>query len=278
MIEKPKIFAHRGLSSVAPENTLSSIQAAIDSDLEGVEFDVELTRDNQPVVIHQESFLPNSDFDSLTLVGAQVRRSWVREHDLAQITKLDAGKWFKADFEGIKVCSLAQVLALDWKGKTALMEIKDSLFWDAAEANAYHHELLDSVKGHIEKFQASGNDINILSFSKHVLKLCAQTLPQTPLVLVVSDMQHLEAAFNSNLDHLTAVTVSETLGLTQPLVFKQIQGKGKLAYVYEHSNYDHDGDIHQSLEKRRSVWQRLSDAGADGIISNYAQFFRKLAA
>ena len=51
----PLIIAHRGASAVAPENTIAAFQAAIDAGADGIEFDVRLSRDGVPVVIHDET-------------------------------------------------------------------------------------------------------------------------------------------------------------------------------------------------------------------------------
>jgi glycerophosphoryl diester phosphodiesterase len=51
----PLIIAHRGASAVAPENTIAAFKAAITAGADGIEFDVRLTRDGVPVVIHDET-------------------------------------------------------------------------------------------------------------------------------------------------------------------------------------------------------------------------------
>lgn len=51
---KPQIWAHRGASAYAPENTLASFKKAIEMHADGVELDVQLTKDGQLVVIHDE--------------------------------------------------------------------------------------------------------------------------------------------------------------------------------------------------------------------------------
>lgn len=53
-MKKPLIWGHRGASGYAPENTLSSFQLAADMKADGIELDIQLTRDNQIVVIHDE--------------------------------------------------------------------------------------------------------------------------------------------------------------------------------------------------------------------------------
>ena len=51
----PLIIAHRGASAVAPENTIAAFEAAIVAGADGIEFDVRLSRDGVPVVIHDDT-------------------------------------------------------------------------------------------------------------------------------------------------------------------------------------------------------------------------------
>jgi glycerophosphoryl diester phosphodiesterase len=67
------IIAHRGLRHEHPENTRDAIAAALRCPgIHGVEFDVELTRDRQPVVLHQETVVPDERL-SRTLDGKRSR-------------------------------------------------------------------------------------------------------------------------------------------------------------------------------------------------------------
>src|SRR5919205_920211 len=51
----PLIIAHRGASAVAPENTMAAFREAIAAGADGIEFDVHLTRDGVPVIIHDST-------------------------------------------------------------------------------------------------------------------------------------------------------------------------------------------------------------------------------
>ena len=55
-----KIFAHRGARKEAPENTLLAFQKALELGVDGIEFDILLTKDKVPVVTH------NNDLSILT--------------------------------------------------------------------------------------------------------------------------------------------------------------------------------------------------------------------
>ncbi|NRU22051.1 glycerophosphoryl diester phosphodiesterase [Clostridium beijerinckii] len=50
-----KIWAHRGASEYAPENTLEAFELAVAQGADGVELDVQLTKDGELVVIHDET-------------------------------------------------------------------------------------------------------------------------------------------------------------------------------------------------------------------------------
>lgn len=61
MSTKPLVWAHRGASGYAPENTLAAFQKAVDLGADGVELDIQLTKDDQIVVIHDETIDRTSD-------------------------------------------------------------------------------------------------------------------------------------------------------------------------------------------------------------------------
>jgi len=52
---QPLIIGHRGASAMAPENTIAAFEAAIEAGSDGIEFDVRLSSDGVPVVIHDET-------------------------------------------------------------------------------------------------------------------------------------------------------------------------------------------------------------------------------
>lgn len=95
-----EIVAHRGYSARAPENTLAAIERAIAAGADAVEWDVHLTADGVPVVIHD---------DSLERTTTGMGR--VRDHTLAQLRALDAGRWFGPGFAGEPIPTLAEALA-----------------------------------------------------------------------------------------------------------------------------------------------------------------------
>ena len=56
-----KNIAHRGFKGKYPENTLLAFEKAIDVGADGVEFDVQLTKDGEVVIIHDETLDRRTD-------------------------------------------------------------------------------------------------------------------------------------------------------------------------------------------------------------------------
>lgn len=56
-----KIYAHRGYSRKYPENTMIAFEKALAYDCDGIECDIQLTRDKVPVIIHDEKIDRTSD-------------------------------------------------------------------------------------------------------------------------------------------------------------------------------------------------------------------------
>jgi glycerophosphoryl diester phosphodiesterase len=108
------IWAHRGASANAPENTLAAFRAAERAGADGIELDVHLSRDGVPVVIHDD-----------TLDRTTNGRGPVADKRWGEIRRLDAGKWFSKNFAGEHPPSLEEVLTLV-SGRLRLnLEIKD---------------------------------------------------------------------------------------------------------------------------------------------------------
>jgi len=110
------IWAHRGASAVAPDNTLAAFAEAEAAGADGIELDIHLCRDGIPVVIHDDDVERTTD-----------GRGQVAGLRLAELRRLDAGSWFSPRFAGEPVPTLEEVLT--WAGDRLRLnlEIKDYL-------------------------------------------------------------------------------------------------------------------------------------------------------
>ncbi len=95
-----EIWAHRGASRAAPENTIPAFELAVAAGADGIEFDVQLSRDSHVVVIHDETLPRTTD-----------GTGWVKDHTLAELQALKASAG-RDGFAGARIPTLAEVLAL----------------------------------------------------------------------------------------------------------------------------------------------------------------------
>ena len=93
------VTAHRGFSGENPENTLAAFHAAIAAGADMVELDVHLTRDNELVVIHDDTLERTTD-----------GKGNVADKTLAELKALDAGFRFNPRFAGERIPTLTEVL------------------------------------------------------------------------------------------------------------------------------------------------------------------------
>ena len=94
------VIAHRGASGTHPENTMAAFRRAVELGADMIELDVQLTRDGEVVVFHDATLERTTD-------GAGPLSALT----LAELRRLDAGRWFGAAFAGERVPTLAEVLA-----------------------------------------------------------------------------------------------------------------------------------------------------------------------
>lgn len=95
------LCGHRGVASLAPENTLAGLRKAAELGLSWVEIDVQLTKDQKVVVIHDEKVNRCSD-----------GKGKLRKYDWDELRKLDAGSWFDPAFEQERIPKLKDYLGL----------------------------------------------------------------------------------------------------------------------------------------------------------------------
>jgi glycerophosphoryl diester phosphodiesterase len=97
-LPQPVIFAHRGASAHAPENTLAAFELALAQNADAIELDVKLSADGSAVVIH------DSTVDRTT--GSRGR---VKDLSFQQLKLLDAGGSFSEKYRGEKIPALEEV-------------------------------------------------------------------------------------------------------------------------------------------------------------------------
>ncbi len=109
MNDPPLIIGHRGASALAPENTIAAFANALRDGADGVEFDVRLSSDGVPIVIHDATLGRTATIN--TAVSALTS---------AELCEVEVGSWFNRKFPGLarpeydreRLPSVAQVFDL----------------------------------------------------------------------------------------------------------------------------------------------------------------------
>jgi len=164
LIPNPVIFAHRGASSYAPENTLAAFDLALRQGAEAIELDAKLTADGQVVVIHDQTV------DRTTQGSGRVK-----EMSLAQLKELDAGSHFDMKFKGEPIPTLDEVFAAF--GQQLFINVELTNYASLFDA------LPDKAAGLVKQHKLSQRVI-FSSFNPIALLRIHRLLPETPIGLL----------------------------------------------------------------------------------------------
>lgn len=163
----PRWIAHRGGGALAPENTLAGCRLAARLGFRAIEFDVMLTHDGVPVLMHDES-----------LARTTAATGQVPELDWAQLARVDAGSPFHRAWAGEPVPRLEAVLALCADlGLVPNVEIKPAAGYEAATGRV--------VAETVARHWPAGQPLLLSSFSEAALAAAAAEHAGLPRALLV---------------------------------------------------------------------------------------------
>lgn len=163
----PLIFAHRGASAHAPENTLTAFETALRQGAHGIELDAKLSADGHIVVIHDATVNRTTDGTGR-----------VAKMELAALRELDAGSFFSSGHRGERIPTLAEVFELV-VGTRAVVNV---------ELTNYSTPKDGLVEGVCAMVRLFGLEKRVLlsSFLPHNLEMARRLLPQVPRALLAA--------------------------------------------------------------------------------------------
>jgi glycerophosphoryl diester phosphodiesterase len=156
----PIIFAHRGSSAHAPENTLAAFELAVQQGAGAIELDAKLSVDGHIVVIHDQSV------DRTTNGSGKVA-----EMPLSALRELEAGSFFSTSYRGERIPTLDEVF--EAVGKRILINIELTNY--ATPFDALVPKVVELVRRH-----ALGKRVLFSSFFPHNLRRARRLLPEAP--------------------------------------------------------------------------------------------------
>jgi len=237
---KTLIFAHRGANKEAAENTRSAFDHALTYPIDGMETDVQLSRDEVPVLWHDRF---------LAKLGHPVKH--IDDFDYSQLQAMNFASHFSRDAKHEGIMSLQEFLDAYRKRTRLLLEIKNREW----ELRARHEIKVEQTLAMVG--QVSDDRIIISSFNLDSLIYAQQRRPGFPLVYNFEDEQTLE-------DAREVLAAQPFLhGLCMPIatldeaMVNLLRGLGKSIAVYTCNS---DAEIGKALE-----W------GVDILISDLPQ-------
>jgi glycerophosphoryl diester phosphodiesterase len=159
-LSQPIIFAHRGASAQAPENTLAAFELALAQQADAIELDVNLSADGEVIVIH------DTTVDRTTNGHGKVE-----DMTLAALKLLDAGSFRGREFAGEKIPSLEEVFEAVGKRLFINIELKNH--------KAHGTDLVETVCMLVKKHQMQQH-VMFSSFFPNTLSKAHSFLPGVP--------------------------------------------------------------------------------------------------
>ena len=230
---KPLVLAHRGFSGLYPENTRRAFMEAVAiKGCNGFEVDVNMTKDNEPVIIHDH-----------TLDRTTSGKGPVNAMTFKDVQKLDAGSWMDAKFAGEKVMHLDELLELALEHKQLLnIEIKSS----PAPYPGIEEAVLSRVAA------AGAESIVFLSSFNHLsMKRCKELNPNVPAGLL-----YMQPLINAE-DYAAGYALHPQYNLLalEPDLPRRARSKGVAVHAWTANTED--------------AMKLCIKCGVDGIITNF---------
>jgi glycerophosphoryl diester phosphodiesterase len=235
----PRIFAHRGGGSLAPENTLAAIRLGQSLGYRAHEFDVKLSRDDVALLLHDETLERTTD-----------GKGRAADVDFEELRKLDAGAWHSEAFRGERVPSFEEAAKQLRSQKTmANIEIKPTpgFDWRTGTHVALHTQ---------ELWKGAAAPALFSSFSFEALMAAKEAAPEIPRGWLIK--QFTEADWD-RLEELEAASLHTDHRRITPETIAKIHERGWRVCVYTIN----DAEVAQSF----------LDAGVDGLFTDNLREF-----
>ena len=166
---KTKIYAHRGASGwdtkYAPENTMPAFEKAIEMGADGIELDVQLTKDGVIVICHDERIDRTSDG-----IG------WLKDYTLKELREFSFSKTHP-EYGDIKIPTLREFLEfMAPTGRGLNIELKTGVI--------YYDGLEEKTAAMVEEF-GMNDSVIYSSFNHYSLKLLKHIIPKAHIGLLM---------------------------------------------------------------------------------------------
>jgi glycerophosphoryl diester phosphodiesterase len=173
----PKVLAHRGGGTLAPENTMAGLLCGMRAGFRAIEYDVMLARDGVPVVMHDP-------YLGRTVPGS----GHVFDYDALELAGMDAGSWFAGTYEGEPVplfVEFAQYCRAH--GVWMNIELKPAPGYEIETGGVVARIAAAMFADELAAGQLARAPL-LSSFSQHALEAARDVAPQLPRACLMSEL------------------------------------------------------------------------------------------
>lgn len=235
-----RIFAHRGFSGMYPENTMLAFQKAYEVGCDGIELDVQLTKDEVLVIMHDE-----------TIDRTTNGKGNIRDYTYEELCQFDCCGNFPGMFEFQRIPTLREYL--EWVKPTGLLtniELKNSVY--------YYRNLEEKVIEMVRELQME-DKIIFSSFNLVSMVKCKQLIPEIPMGFLMETRMDNMGQFAKD-NHIEYHHPDLTY-LTKDMV-EECHSQGVGVNVW-------------TVNKKKQM-KKLAKWKVDGIFTNYPNKAKKL--
>ncbi len=159
------VFSHRGLNTLAPENTMAAFRLAQEKGATWLETDVDIIGDGTPIICHDTTLDRTTDH-----CGSYYEMS------LEDVKRIDAGSWFGSEFAGEHIPTLRELVDfMNETGMNANIELKSN-----EHSGAMSRQLIANVIAELERLDA-GREVIVSCFNHVVLAEFKRQAPKLPV-------------------------------------------------------------------------------------------------
>ncbi|MBE3554432.1 MAG: glycerophosphodiester phosphodiesterase [Thermicanus sp.] len=237
---RPLIFAHRGASGDAPENTMTAFRLALEQGADGIELDVQRTADRKLVVIHDETLERTTDGKGL-----------VATKTYKELSQMNAAAHFGNGYGGEPIPLLEEVLA--WIAPTSLLlniELKNGIL----PYEGMEEEVVELVRHY-----GLNNRVILSSFNHYSLVTLGRIAPEMERAILYV------AGLYEPWEYAGRVGATSLHPYFYNAVQEIIQGTKRAGMKIRPWTVDREGDL-----------SRMISLGVDGIITNYPARTKKI--
>lgn len=264
--DAPKqLIAHRGASGYAPEHTPAAYRLAMDQHTDFVEPDLAVTKDNVLICLHDDSLARTTN---IAEVYPDRAKALANDLTIAEIKKLDAGKWFKAEFAGQRVQTFQEAVDLV-RTRPGI-----GLYPELKSPELYKSRNVDQVKLFVDVIKKNGLEkaeslrktpVIIQSFDETAIRRVAAELPTIPRVLLVERRGDVsDARLREIKTFATGVAPEKSLVAEHPEMVKQAHALGLTVTCWTFRADEKTG----FPSVRDEMAKYLYDYGIDALFTN----------